>query len=312
MMDNDDTRIDDLIRAVRRDRGDVDVHVSDEVVHAYLMGRATAAQKSEVRQALIDSPRFREEIIELSRYLETLSTEEAADAFNGAIAPPYGETDVHAHKTQAEVISLWDRMTASVERLLSLPQLRIAVPVAAAAVLMLAVGPWRMVWTPIVNPVTSTQVESSEFAVLLGPSRGAGAADHTEAATLRFRRSLLLRNGRVEFLGSESGLTGTQELATLQLAGRWRRKLAVVTVNTAAGEPRPAPSGENLNAMVWLALLPAVETETIEIRSYVLTGPRMALRWDDSDKGLGAVVVTYEVNGRFHASACVPVDQARP
>lgn len=305
-MKDDNARIDELIRSLRRDRGPVEVNVPDEVVHAYLTGRATAAEKSEVRQALIASPQFREEIVQLSSYLETLTSDAAAEAYDRAVAPAYEA----ATAPKAEVISLWDRVTATVDRFFAIPQLRVAAPVAAAAALVLAVAPWRMAWSPLPGPAASTRVESSEFAVLQGRPRGEGFTDHAEAARSAFHRHFLFRDEAVEFVPPTTEVTG-QELATVQLVGRWRRKLVLVTVPADTRAPLPVADREGLDAMVWLALLPAAGGDNVEIRSYKLTGTTLAVRWDDSERVLGAVVVTYEVAGRFHASACVPVELAR-
>ncbi len=319
-MQDEEARIDALIRSVQRKRQAQEVAVSDETVHAYLTGRATAAQKSEVRQALLRSAEFRKELLALSAQLEELASDEAMTRFEAAVAPPppadllqrSGKTTRFARDrtVQERIGAALDGLLAPVRALGQALQLRVLVPVGAAAVLVLAIIP-RLTWSPIIAPVGTTAMDPSVFATAPGLSRGA-VQDHEEAARLELRRWIRLRDGSLVFEPPVPGATGAVagQRVEIELVGAWRRKLR--TVELVAGQPPSLPgAGEPPHApqaIAWLALLPQEDGVEVELRSYPLLGRSTAVRWDAEGSERGVLVVTYERDGHIEASPCVLVD----
>ena len=310
-MQYDDDRIDALVRAMRRDQDEAAAAIPAAVVHAYLTGRATAAQKTEVRRALSVSPQFRAELIDLANYLETLSSEAAASAYEAATAPASVPAAIAARPVAHAVTpSVWQRFTAAVRERLTMPRLLVAVPALTVAVLLVTLLP-QVTWSPIVAPTATTSVDASRFTALPGLSRGEGELDPEQAALRALHQCVRAREGAWEIDAPSQGDRGTR-LATVHIVNAWRHKMKTLALVLPEGERLPEPGEAGTAAgqevCVWILALPDAGATSVSLQAFTLApGASMALRWDGVSRR-SVLVATYLSGGRYHASPCVALD----
>ena len=309
-MHDEDARIDELIRAARKRHDDGEGSVPDEVVHAYLVGRANAQEKAEVRRALARSQEFRRELVALSDYLQTLSSDAAAAAFDAAQAPPYVATELEPVVAGAEQFerdagpSMTERLVAAFQWLFEMPRAMVAVPAGAALVLLLVVAP-EISWHPGISPMTAPlHLSPRTFTGPPGLPRG-GATSHVDAAEEELRRCLRLEDGRLVFLADVPSTEPQQPLATVRIVNAWRRKLRTVLLPHPVDLPS---SAGNPDLRIWIAVLPEGAGRDVELRTYAVANGSVVVRWDAEGRKRGALFVTYQQGGEFKATACISID----
>ncbi len=303
-MQSDDADMDRLIRALHRDGGEA-ASVSVEVLHAYLTGRASASQKSEVRRALVRSPAFRQELIDLQSHMEMLATEPAAAAYDAAEAPPMQVGVRPTVAKPAAEAGTWERMRLGLQWLLTGPRLVPALAGAAVVVLAVGMAP-RFSWSPVVGPSGETALESTRFATPPGRSRGETSASHEEAALLALLHCLRQTATGIEAnTASSSPATGSRT-ARIHLVDGWRRKLAVVDV------PIETAASVADGIQIWIATWASDGTGDIVLRSYPYTGTTLAVRWARGDGDRAAAVVTSSASDGHRASRCIFIDLRTP
>ncbi|MFH1314762.1 MAG: hypothetical protein ABIJ00_16285 [Candidatus Eisenbacteria bacterium] len=160
---NEDAVLNRLIRMSRRSREEKFVRPDEETITAYLMGTATAAQKSVVMEALERSSAFRRELLAMAGDMQTLSVDQLEEIRKRSqlIRPPsYEEFLASRGDTAArhgDTLTLWARLVRW-----RIPQLYVPIAV-AAAVIVLAIVKTGML------PVTRKPMESRVPGVAVGP-----------------------------------------------------------------------------------------------------------------------------------------------
>jgi hypothetical protein len=302
-MQSDDADMDRLIRALHRDGGEA-ASISEEVLHAYLTGRASASQKSEVRSALVRSPTLRQELIDLQTHLEMLATEPAAAAYDAAAAPPLKVLEVvgvPAAPKRAQEFGTWEKMRLGLQWLFTGPRLGPALAGAAVVVLAVGMAP-RFSWLPVVGPSGETAIEAARFATPPGRSRGETSASHEEAALLALLHCLRQTATGIEASSAPSTAAAGSPTARIHLVDGWRRKLAVVDV------PIGSEGSVADGIQIWIATWASDGTGDIALRSYPYTGATLAVRWAPGDGGRAAAVATSSAPDGHRASQCIFFD----
>ena len=308
-MQSEDADMDRLIRALNREGGEA-ASISEEVLHAYLTGRASASQKSEVRRTLVRSPALRQELIELQTHLEMLATERAAAAYDAAAAPlafdasaaPHLQVDRQpAAPKQAPEFGTWEKMRLGLQWLFTGPRLVPALAGAAVVVLAVGMAP-RFTWSPVVGPSGETAIEAARFATPPGRSRGETSASHEEAALLALLHCLRQTATGIEASSAPSTSAAGSPTARIHLVDGWRRKLAVVDVSI------ETPGSVADGIQIWIATWASDGTGDIKLRSYPYTGATLAVRWAPGDGDRAAAVATSSAPDGHRASRCIFFD----
>ena len=299
-MQSDDADMDRLIRALHRDGGEP-ASVSEEVLHAYLTGRASASQKSEVRRALVRSPAFRQELIELQTHLEMLATERAAARYDEAAAPPLEVVGLPAVAQRASEVGTWEKLRLGLQWLFTGPRLVPALAGAAVVVLAVGMAP-RFSWSPLVGPSGETAIEAARFATPPGRSRGETSASHEEAALLALLHCLRQTATGIEASSAPATSAAGSPAARIHLVDGWRRKLAVVDV------PIEMVGSVTDGVQIWIATWASEGAGDIVMRSYPWTGATLAVRWAPGDGDRAAAVATSSAPDGHRASQCILFD----
>ena len=144
---DEDDMLNELIRASREEPVDRFVRPDGNAITAYLMGTATEEQKKAVKSALLQSKKFRREILNMAQDMDALASSELLTEKEDLQEIPvpdrqeflerYGERIARA---TAEPVSLWVKVKGFWRRLteLRIPQVY-APAVAAAAVLVFVI-----------------------------------------------------------------------------------------------------------------------------------------------------------------------------
>ena len=308
-MEYDDERIDALVRAMRRDEREIAARIPAEVVHAYLTGRATAAQKSEIRRALSVSPRFRAELVDLANYLGTLSSDTAAHAYERAEAPPFSAPEATVRPVAGgATTSFWTQLVVMLRERLRMPRLGLAVPALGVAVLVVTVLP-QVTWSPLLTPTETTTIDAERFAVVPGQPRGAGERDPELAALRAIHECVRARDGGLEAI-APAHVAG-ERIATVHVVNAWRRKQQTLLLVRDTDAPRPdAPSNPaaagGSEVQVWVMALPETAPAAASISAFTLpAGGSMAWKPDTATERRGVLVATYASGGLYFASRCI-------
>jgi hypothetical protein len=305
-MRDDDIRIDELIRRIlERREADEPAEMHSDALHAYLTRKATSAQKGHVRRALSQSADARDEVVELAEYLEKLPTDVAAEAFRQADAPPFDASVFDFRKvTPTPQPALRDRVQATIRDVFTPRRVALASPLAALIVFAVVITPRMFSFAPMSAPNISRSVEPKIFALSSGRMRDRGSRQHDQAALRQFRQCLDNREGNIEVnlpeLKAQEATIG--EVATVHLVGPLRRKVGTIRVPSDPAFAEALGSGD-ATVQLWIAAVANRPGENVEIRSFSLGGGAATVRLPDDVAG-GVWFVTYERNGRIHASNC--------
>jgi len=138
---NEDLILNELIRESRDKSGESFIRPSDEDITAYLQGTASEDQESTIKQALIRSSEFRQEILEMTRDLEKIEEKEIESPKTDkadSVTPDYSA--FMKERVESSLINLksetfWKKLVK-----LRIPQLYVPA-IAAAAILLIFIIP---------------------------------------------------------------------------------------------------------------------------------------------------------------------------
>lgn len=298
-----DPELDALIRSSRK-RGEESPQVPSETVHAYLTGTANAEEKTIMRHALAASAEFRAQVLKMAAHLMMLQSPEAEQAYESTTVPaPQPSAVARLRQTFQQA---WQRITETFSALSAVQRLTIALPAAAAVVLLLVVGP-RFGSLPVLQP-TITTMDPGSFSG--ATTRGGPAASHLEAAEMALETCVLQRDGALEFVQPTD--TATLRLVNAKVrivdtSGKKRKTLRDIPLEIREGTPadyqRSVDAGD---AVAWLLLLPDEAIARLELQRAAITHASFALDWSGQVRR-AALTVTYATESGYVASPCVQI-----
>lgn len=285
---------DELTRLIREAGQIVDASFarpSDESVRAYLLGNANAKQKHEVREALVASSKFRQEIAQLTEELEELP----AGLFTET-ATPEGQASsfVKKQRTKSEV-SFTDKISGWLGRILaplSAPQWATA---GAAAVIVVAISlTYLMRENDYIDVQPYLVSNSVEAEVLRGfKPRGAdntkspGFPTSNEAALDAFRSVLEYQGGLFTAHRHDLGArTEGERRVSLQITDSDNQKSLFESIISAEA------AADAANLELWILILPdrtlyraTLTSDAVGVRLESSPGKQfvVALTWQISD-----------------------------
>jgi hypothetical protein len=309
----DSSHIDRLIKASRDAESDDFVRPSDDTIFAYLSGKATDGQKSEMQRAQLKSAAFRSEMIDLAKSLEHLSEKDAIRTFE-TIRVPESEITALTDKISREAkgaagewegtapvqpgLTVFQRIMDYIRKATSSPRV-IGLTGSAAAVIVVVLI-YRAVTPGTVGPdVPLAQLsfqETYKTSDLTPPAvRGFGDLDvflgMQETALMGFTRQLTFEGGRFLFdpVGPEATPSDDVRAVTFYITDSNDTQKHKITANV--------PSAAR-NVFAWILFTPS-----IELYNAPMIGNSVKVVRKPLEPGSESYLVfTYEFDGRYHTT----------